>query len=308
MEKDDEVKGSGNWLQFGDFGYDPRTGMRINRDPIRLPWQSPYSTFNNNPILYADPDGLFANKRRAERYAKTVSDASEGISAQAFKNDNPTKRGNRWGVNIGYSETPYHGLKVDGVAVNFAYETVYSAGFLGNIENWLNLQNDKLYEWDAPKRNIQAIGYGLDLKGEASVTALGTESLSGAIVNQSKVYSGGQDEQVQLGAVNNTYIEGSIDGKLNDKSLDFAQQPKIKGEAFAYLFFSNQPNQKTTLKARSEKQFSLKIIDFKLTYSKSSSGKKELKLGFTNDAGFEMKYSNKIKVGLLGIGGNIDVK
>lgn len=27
-EKDDEIKGSGNHLSFGDYGYDPRTGRR----------------------------------------------------------------------------------------------------------------------------------------------------------------------------------------------------------------------------------------------------------------------------------------
>lgn len=58
MEKDDEVKGSGNWLQFGDFGYDPRTGRRNNIDPVVKIWESSYATFRNNPIFYSDPSGL----------------------------------------------------------------------------------------------------------------------------------------------------------------------------------------------------------------------------------------------------------
>ena len=37
--------------------YDGRLGMRKERDRIRYPWLSPYATFNNNPIYYADPDG-----------------------------------------------------------------------------------------------------------------------------------------------------------------------------------------------------------------------------------------------------------
>lgn len=32
-EKDDEIKGSGNHLSFGDYGYDPRTGRRWNVEP-----------------------------------------------------------------------------------------------------------------------------------------------------------------------------------------------------------------------------------------------------------------------------------
>ena len=57
MENDDEVSGKGRHPQFGDFGYDPATGRRWNNDPITYPWQSPYATFNNNPIFYMDPTG-----------------------------------------------------------------------------------------------------------------------------------------------------------------------------------------------------------------------------------------------------------
>lgn len=38
--------------------YDSRLGRRWERDPITYPWQSPYATFNNNSIYYADPHGL----------------------------------------------------------------------------------------------------------------------------------------------------------------------------------------------------------------------------------------------------------
>lgn len=58
-ENDNEVKGTGNQLSFGDYGYDPRLGRRLNIDPrySDYPNQSPYSAFNNNPILYDDPSG-----------------------------------------------------------------------------------------------------------------------------------------------------------------------------------------------------------------------------------------------------------
>ena len=56
-ERDDEIKGSGNHLSFGDQGYDPRLGRRWNIDPVDKVWESPYATFRNNPLIYADPDG-----------------------------------------------------------------------------------------------------------------------------------------------------------------------------------------------------------------------------------------------------------
>ncbi len=59
QEKDDEVKGEGNYISFGDYGLDVRTGRRFNLDPhmYKYPMLSPYSTFNNNPIIYNDTDG-----------------------------------------------------------------------------------------------------------------------------------------------------------------------------------------------------------------------------------------------------------
>lgn len=58
-EKDDEVKGSGNHLSFGNYGYDSRIGKRWNVDPLakQIPFISPYSYCLNNPIFMIDQDG-----------------------------------------------------------------------------------------------------------------------------------------------------------------------------------------------------------------------------------------------------------
>ena len=58
-EKDNEVYGESNHLSFNDYGYDTRSGRRWNLDPkfAKYPFQSPYSTFNCNPILFKDPSG-----------------------------------------------------------------------------------------------------------------------------------------------------------------------------------------------------------------------------------------------------------
>nr|MBA2583275.1 hypothetical protein [Bacteroidota bacterium] len=54
-----EVKGIGNHLSFGDYGYDPRLGRRWNVDPLthEMASWSPYSSFFNNPIKFIDADG-----------------------------------------------------------------------------------------------------------------------------------------------------------------------------------------------------------------------------------------------------------
>lgn len=66
--------------------YDSRIGRRWNLDPVVKFWQSPYSTFNNNPIEFADPSGLDGVPRKhtakkndtygklAKKYNVSVSD------------------------------------------------------------------------------------------------------------------------------------------------------------------------------------------------------------------------------------------
>src|SRR5690554_5144297 len=61
MEKDDELKGSGNSYDFGARILDPRLGIFLSTDPKfkDLPSWSPYSFALANPIIFIDPDGEF---------------------------------------------------------------------------------------------------------------------------------------------------------------------------------------------------------------------------------------------------------
>jgi hypothetical protein len=59
-EKNDEIKGVGNHLAFGDYGLDTRIGRRWNVDPLaeEFPSWSTYSYSFNNPIRFGDPTGM----------------------------------------------------------------------------------------------------------------------------------------------------------------------------------------------------------------------------------------------------------
>lgn len=50
--------------------YDGRIIRRWNVDPVTYPWHGGYTVFNGNPILYADPLGLFGTKGEAKAYKK----------------------------------------------------------------------------------------------------------------------------------------------------------------------------------------------------------------------------------------------
>jgi RHS repeat-associated protein len=59
MEKDDEMKGDNNSLDFGARMYDPRIVRWFAVDPLAMkyPDLSPYAFVANSPILFIDPNG-----------------------------------------------------------------------------------------------------------------------------------------------------------------------------------------------------------------------------------------------------------
>ncbi len=58
-EKDDEIKGNGNSYTTENRILDTRLGKWLTIDPEieEAPWESPYTSMSNNPVLMNDPDG-----------------------------------------------------------------------------------------------------------------------------------------------------------------------------------------------------------------------------------------------------------
>lgn len=63
MEVDPEMKGSGNSYTTEFRQYDPRLGRWLSLDPLaeQFPHMSPYVAFDDNPVVYTDPEGLAAS-------------------------------------------------------------------------------------------------------------------------------------------------------------------------------------------------------------------------------------------------------
>ena len=83
MEKDDEIKGSGNSLDFGARIYDSRLGRWLACDALfqKYPFISPYNANQNSPILFRDVDGndilpsasFLANKNLSTAYKALIN-------------------------------------------------------------------------------------------------------------------------------------------------------------------------------------------------------------------------------------------
>lgn len=83
QEMDNEIYGSAGTSYTAEYWqYDSRLVRRWNVDPMTYPWQSSYAAFNNNPIYFIDPLGLFGTRKEA-RAAKQ----SEGFSGRIRKSD-----------------------------------------------------------------------------------------------------------------------------------------------------------------------------------------------------------------------------
>ncbi len=91
-EKDDEIKGEANSLDYGARIYDPRVGKFLSVDPMasHFPDWSPYIYAYDNPITLIDENGEFGDDARGKFY-KTMGVAamkaisSMDVSANKFK-------------------------------------------------------------------------------------------------------------------------------------------------------------------------------------------------------------------------------
>ncbi len=75
MEKDSELKGEGNSLDFGARIYDSRLGRFFSIDPRtkEYPFWSPYSFAGNNPIRLTDVDGEGPGDPMHHKFLTTVA-------------------------------------------------------------------------------------------------------------------------------------------------------------------------------------------------------------------------------------------
>ena len=128
-EKDDEIKGTGNHISFGDYGYDPRTGRRWNIDPIEQEDISGYAVFNNNPIYFNDPDGESPISAFAKAVAKAgLKKAAKETVEAAIKKRLSSYMSNKWARQLADDALTAIDLATSTAWWEFALELVPVAG------------------------------------------------------------------------------------------------------------------------------------------------------------------------------------
>lgn len=87
-EKDDEIAGNGNSYTTFFRQLDPRLGRWFSPDPVFQPWQSAYTSMDNNPINLNDVMG------------DMTSDGGDPVKHRVKKNENLEGIVTKYGVSV----------------------------------------------------------------------------------------------------------------------------------------------------------------------------------------------------------------
>lgn len=89
QEMDDEVKGVKNSYTTEFRQYDPRIGRWLTIDPLfkNFPWQSPYVSYDNNPLVLTDKKGLSAENANGSEPSQHTIKKGETLYGIAKKSN-----------------------------------------------------------------------------------------------------------------------------------------------------------------------------------------------------------------------------
>jgi RHS repeat-associated protein len=203
-EKDDELKGIGNSLDFGERIYDTRLGMFLSLDPLKniFAMHSPYLFANGNPILFLDVLGMAGEeyyKKELEGY-KIVIIKETGESIITKTSINEIKKGG-----TGFSPRTYVGITTETYTINAkgkitTVATLKSELEFGNVQGRWNRINYEVK--NETKRQVDAESKNSDVTKDD-------------LINSFAEFAGKKNEDLK---------EGDFEGlSSNDKVLESAK-------------------------------------------------------------------------------------
>lgn len=194
-EKDNEIKGEGNSLDFGARNYDSRLGRWLSVDPkaADAPGWSPYRAFLCNPIRYTDPDGQWE------------WDATGNLVAQ--KGDNS-----------------YSMAKFLGTSQSNAMKLLNRGGVTANAKGVLNLKEGQSFAKDNLWVGGKSIGSGpvVDNTKEATAHYLTGNGAAADVGDQTTSELLGSSEfQTKHSKITSQIVQAKGDFSVKMKNLTF---------------------------------------------------------------------------------------
>ncbi|MBI3142047.1 MAG: hypothetical protein HYZ16_04405 [Bacteroidetes bacterium] len=115
--RDDELYGLGNAYTAMYWEYDSRLGRRWDVDPVTFPWQGSYTVYNNNPVYFNDPLGLWGKRNKAERkQEKMIDKLGKDRVGDIVNRNEGTEEKPDWGFSIFADGKSKHAdIEVDGL-------------------------------------------------------------------------------------------------------------------------------------------------------------------------------------------------
>ena len=143
MERDDEVKGSGNSYDFGARMYDSRLGRWFATDPseAKYAYLSTYNFSRNNPILFVDPDGKDARVSLTKSNGVTTIKLSTTL--RVAKGTSQAQIDQMQSSANKYLNDQKVSLEKDGKQYNIEFEVTVAEGDLMNGDNIVNIGNGR---------------------------------------------------------------------------------------------------------------------------------------------------------------------
>ena len=174
QEKDDEIAGAGNAMSAEYWEYDSRLGRRWNIDPLTKPNQSPYVTFDNNPIRFNDPQGLAADDKSKDESLPTAP--TKGGQEITTTESKYTAKDPSTGFQIS-SPQPISELNLSDAGFDFIKRHEGYVGYVyndlktgkdGQRTHWYEEKDHNLYDKDGKVigTGTPTIGYGYVLSAE----------------------------------------------------------------------------------------------------------------------------------------------
>jgi RHS repeat-associated protein len=181
MEKDDEVKGEGNHLDFGARCLDVRLGRFMTMDPAssKYPEVSDYSFVLNNPIIFIDPDGREVTVSAALRADAAKGERVRSIFQGLINDENQDGAGVRllrFDVTLTYSATGK--LQITN-ARQLRDVNQFIAGVEADVLAGVKLESNVLRKYEALRMiTEEQIQYNVVESDLSQKTGIGTDGLA----------------------------------------------------------------------------------------------------------------------------------